>query len=231
MLMGIVVTLVFWTRLAKRDDKLLFIYICALTGAFIGAKIVYVLAEGWLHFGAPDMWLQLATGKSIVGALLGGYAAVEIAKRATGHRRATGDWFAIVVPAGVIIGRFGCLAHGCCVGKVCEPAWYTIRDAAGVARWPSVPMEIAFNIAAAIVFFVMRRKHILAGQHFHLYLIGYGLFRFAHEFLRETPDVFRGFSGYQVASLAVAALGFIGFELRRRESVSGSPARAVADLE
>jgi phosphatidylglycerol:prolipoprotein diacylglycerol transferase len=66
------------------------------------------------------------------------------------------------------------------------------------------------------VFFVLRRKRILTGQHFHLYLITYGIFRFLHEFMRDTPHVFGGFSGYQIAALAVAALGIIGFERRRR---------------
>src|SRR2546425_12495048 len=84
MLAGIIVTICFWSRLARRDDRLLLVYVAALVGAFLGAKVVYVLAEGWLHFGAPDMWLQLATGKSILGALLGGYLAVEMAQRAVG---------------------------------------------------------------------------------------------------------------------------------------------------
>jgi phosphatidylglycerol:prolipoprotein diacylglycerol transferase len=117
----------------------------------------------------------------------------------------------------VIIGRIGCLVHGCCVGKVCNPAWYTIRDIEGNARWPAVPVEMLFNALALAVFAFLRSRRILPGQHFHLYLIGYGLFRFAHEFLRETPDVFGGLSGYQIASLAVVALGIIGFERRRRE--------------
>jgi len=71
-----------------------------------------------------------------------------------------------------------------------------------------------------IAFFVLRRKHLLTGQHFHLYLISYGIFRFAHEFMRDTPRVFGGLSGYQIASLAVVALGMIGFERRRRQGGS-----------
>ena len=67
MLAGIGASIAFWSRLAKRDDRLLIIYIAALAGAFLGAKIVYIAAEGWLHFGAPDLWLQLVTGKSILG--------------------------------------------------------------------------------------------------------------------------------------------------------------------
>jgi len=230
MLAGIAVTLIFWARLAKRDERLLAIYLAGLTGAFIGAKVVYILAEGWLFFGKPHMWLILATGKSIVGALLGGYGAVEMAKHFLHYRKATGDWFAMLVPVGVMIGRIGCMVHGCCTGRICEPAWYTMRDSLGASRWPAVPVEFAFNALAVILFFAMRRKRVLAGQHFHIYLIGYGLFRFAHEFMRETPRIFAGLTGYQLASLAVVALGATGFVRRRQENII-TPATAVPAAE
>ena len=84
MLLGIGVTLVFWARLARRDNRLLLIYIAGLAGAFLGAKIVYLAAEGWLFWNAPDRWVIWATGKSIVGALPGGYLAVEFAKKQLG---------------------------------------------------------------------------------------------------------------------------------------------------
>jgi phosphatidylglycerol:prolipoprotein diacylglycerol transferase len=223
MLAGIVVSICYWSRLARRDDRLVLVYVAALLGAFLGAKAVYVLAEGWLHFGAPDMWLQLATGKSILGALLGGYAAVEIAKRVVGYSGITGDWFALIAPVGIVLGRIGCLLHGCCLGMVCQPAWFTLNDGAGTARWPAVPVEIGFNIAAIFAFFLLRKNHQLAGQHFHLYLIAYGLFRFLHEFVRNTPRLAGSVSGYQFGALAVLALGIFGF-VRRQNQFTAAPA-------
>jgi phosphatidylglycerol:prolipoprotein diacylglycerol transferase len=220
MLAGIGLSIVFWSRIARRDSRLVTIYIAALCGAFLGAKLVFIAAEGWLHFGAPDMWLQLATGKSILGALLGGYAAVECAKKATGYTQATGDWFAIIAPLGIAVGRVGCLLHGCCLGEKCEPSWWSLRDASGVDRWPAVPVEIAFNIVFLLFVLALRARRKLPGQHFHLYLIAYGIFRFAHEFVRATPRLFGIFSGYQIAALSVAALGFIGFARRRAVSTA-----------
>lgn len=196
-----------------------------------------------------------ATGKTILGALLGGYAGVEVAKKLTGYTQATGDWFAVIAPVGIVLGRVGCLLHGCCLGKVCAPAWWTMADANGVARWPAVPVEIGFNVLALAVFAGLRfyrrgeegmerdaegnemaavpppSAHApprlcgempapLAGQHFHLYLIAYGAFRFAHEFLRATPRLGAGFSGYQIAALACVALGAWRFAARAR-SVAG----------
>ena len=74
LLVAIAASLFTWTRLARRDHRLVLIYVAALLSAFIGAKLVYVLAEGWLDWPMPDRWLRLATGKSVLGALLGGYA-------------------------------------------------------------------------------------------------------------------------------------------------------------
>ena len=75
-------------------------------------------------------------------------------------------------------------------------------------------MEFAFNLVAALAFWCMRRQRVLAGQHFHCYLIAYGSFRFLHEFLRDTPKVFAGMSGYQITALLLVALGVIGFARR-----------------
>jgi phosphatidylglycerol:prolipoprotein diacylglycerol transferase len=218
MLAGIIVSLCYWWRLARRDDRLLILYFAALIGAFLGAKILYLLAEGWIDLDQPDRWLRWATGKSILGALPGGYAGVEIAKRLIGYQGVTGDWFALIAPVGIILGRIGCWWHGCCLGRVCAENGFTLRDAAGVARWPAVPVEIVFNTLLVAVLAVLRWKQWLAGQHFHLYLMAYGAFRFGHEFLRDTPRWIGPFSGYQLAALAVAGLGF--FLFRRRSQAS-----------
>jgi phosphatidylglycerol:prolipoprotein diacylglycerol transferase len=228
MLLGIGMSIVLWSRLAKRDERLLVIYIAALVSAFLGAKLVYLAAEGWMFGSDPQRWMIWATGKTILGALLGGYAGVEVAKKATGYTQPTGDWFALIAPTGIVLGRMGCLLHGCCLGRECVPAWWTIRDAQGVARWPAVPLEMVFNLSVIVVFLLLRWRRLLPGQHFHLYLIAYGLFRFGHEFQRATPRVTGEFSGYHLAALAVAILGAVGFARRRyaQHLLSSEPAVA-----
>jgi phosphatidylglycerol:prolipoprotein diacylglycerol transferase len=229
MLTGIAVTLLFWSRLARRDERLLIIYVAALTSAFVGAKLVYLAAEGWLFWDSPDRWLVLATGKSILGALLGGYAGVEIAKKLLHYGTPTGDFFAFVAPVGIAIGRIGCLLHGCCRGRVCaQPAWWTVEDMRGLPLWPAVQVEMAFNVVILLVFLGIkwhRTRHataLLQGQLFHVYLIAYGLFRFAHEFMRATPRLGGGLSGYHWAALAVAAFGAVGYIRRARSTFSPS---------
>jgi phosphatidylglycerol:prolipoprotein diacylglycerol transferase len=218
MLAGIFVSIALWSRVARRDSRLVFIYIAALAGAFLGAKLVYLGAEGWLHWHDENRWVILATGKSITGALLGGYAGVEIAKRLTGYTNATGDWFAIIAPVGIMLGRVGCMLHGCCLGRVCEASWFTVNDAHGVARWPASQVESLFNLLALGAVLLLRWRRVLPNQHFHLYLIAYGVFRFVHEFWRDTPAVLGSLSGYQITSLLLVVLGAVGFWRRRAQS-------------
>lgn len=216
---GIALSLVFWVRLARRDRRLLWIWLAALLGAFVGAKIVYLLAEGWRDWGRPDAGWRLAAGKSVIGALLGGYVAVELAKKQVGYPYATGDRFALVVPFSLILGRLGCWLNGCCLGRACASRhWWTLEDAEGIPRWPAVPVELTFNVAALGVLALLRRQGRFPGNLFHLYLIAYGLFRFAHELVRDTPRLRGPISGYALAALAVAALGGIRFWQRRGSS-------------
>ncbi|HEX9047621.1 MAG TPA: prolipoprotein diacylglyceryl transferase family protein [Verrucomicrobiae bacterium] len=220
MLAGIITSVLLWSRLARRDERLVFIYIAALAGAFLGAKLVYLAAEGWLHWRDPNRWVILATGKSITGALLGGYVTVEITKRFLKYPGTTGDWFAVIAPVGIMFGRIGCMLHGCCLGKVCAESWFTLRDAAGMARWPASQSEFVFNALMLGVAGLLRWKNVLPGQHFHIYLMAYGTFRFFHEFVRDTPAIVGPFSGYQFAALAILILGAGGFMHRRRQSLA-----------
>ncbi len=227
MLAGIVVSIALWSRVAARDHRLVLIYAAALLGAFAGAKLVYFAAEGWMHWHDANRWTVLATGKSITGALLGGYAGVELAKRMLGYKSSTGDWFAVIAPAGIMIGRVGCILNGCCLGEVCRSSWFTMNDGNGVARWPAALVELLFNALMLGVVLVLRRRRILPGQHFHIYLMAYGVFRFFHEILRDTPRIAGPITGYQIAALAVAALGAVGFLARRRQAPQSAALASV----
>ncbi|NNE94204.1 MAG: diacylglyceryl transferase [Verrucomicrobiales bacterium] len=221
MLGGILLGAYLWHRKWKNSEPVLFgIFIGAMIGAFLGAKLIYLFAEGWLHFGKPDAWLQIATGKTILGALLGGYLGVEITKNLLEYNQPTGDWFAFTVAGGIAAGRIGCLFYGCCPGQECDPqAWYALTDEARTARWPAVPIELAFNLIAIGILLQLQKSPVFRGQLFHAYLIGYGVFRFAHEFFRATPKIIFGeISSYHLAALVVMILGVAGYRKRAREN-------------
>ena len=231
-IVGILLSSLIWSRLLRRkpearDPRMVYIYLAALGGAFFGAKAAYLFAEGWMHW--PDyaehpalVWRQWLTGKSITGALLGGYGAVELVKRLTGYRSATGDLFAVIAPLGLVLGRVGCLASGCCLGRPMEPAWYTLADRAGISRWPAVPVELSFNLALAGFALICWRRRLFTGQLFHLYLVCYGVFRFAHEFNRDTPRMAWGLSGYHLLALAITLLGLLRYVQRARSPVQNA---------
>ena len=206
---GIVIGAVYWVGVSKNDSRLPLIYLGGLVGAFIGAKLAFLFAEGWMYLDHTQRIPILLSGKSIVGALPGGWAGVEIVKKSMGYKSITGDRFATIIPIPLILGRIGCLHAGCCTGIIFS-----------FGKWPSVQMEIAFQALAMIALWIMRKRSILPGQHFHIYLIEYGFFRFLHEFLRATPKPFLGLSGYQIIALALAVAAILAFRTRKKSTLT-----------
>lgn len=225
---GILIGAVFWYRRSHGQSDLLLIYLGALVGGFAGAKIAYLLAEGWLEWQRPDRWLRWATGKSVLGGLLGAYSGVEITKHLTGHKQSTGDAFAVIVPVGILLGRVGCYFNGCCLGKPAAGV-FAVLDVSGIRRWPAPFVEGAFQVAMLIAILLLQRRGLLRDRLFFLYLTAYGLFRFAHEFMRDTPKVLIGLSGYQFIAVALAVLGFV--MLRRRTKHMLAPTVQTDSME
>ncbi|HEX2677018.1 MAG TPA: prolipoprotein diacylglyceryl transferase family protein [Polyangiales bacterium] len=223
--LGVIVSAWAWERsgpaLEARQKQAIF-FGC-LVGMALGSKLSYVLAEGWLH----PSWLDWLHGKSVTGALLGGYAGVELAKRHVHMKAPTGDTFALLAPFSIALGRIGCLTQGCCLGVPVRKAAWAMHDASGIARWPAATVELAFNVVAFVVIAVLLRRRragvrdALHGQLFHVYLMAYGIFRFWHETLRDTPRVYGSLTGYQAIAALIFALGAAGF-LRRRSGIMDS---------
>lgn len=218
---AIVIGAFYWIRRMKGNPDLLFIYIGALCGAFIGAKAAYLVAEGWMDWGGPHLWLRWATGKSVLGGLLGGYAGVELAKKGVGHRRSTGDAFALILPVGLFLGRIGCMLHGCCQGRPVSPGGLALMDAAGVPRWPAPQVEAVFQALMLVIILVLHHRGLLRDRLFFLYLVSYGLFRLVHEWMRDTPRLAWGLSGYHFLALGVVIVGTAGLWSRRKAGVAG----------
>ena len=217
---GVVVSGYFWIRRHRAQPEMLVVYAAGLLAALVGAKLGYALAELPFDWGRPHLLTKLAVGKTILGALLGGYLGVEGGKRLVGHREATGDTFALLVPLGIAAGRVGCLTHGCCPGIACDPHWWALRDSTGTYHLPAPVFELAFNLAAFAALLWLHRTHRQRGQLFHLYLIAYGSFRLLHEPLRDTPrydlPLNLVVTPYQLLAAAVLVLGLWRYLQRRR---------------
>ncbi|MFZ9880206.1 MAG: prolipoprotein diacylglyceryl transferase [Phycisphaerales bacterium] len=200
-------------RAGTRDARLAIVFFAALVGAFLGAKVAFLVAEGWHH---RDDWLALLSGRSVTGALIGGTLAAEYAKWRFGVVAATGDVFAVTVPLAVAIGRVGCVSAGCCQGVACDAAWWTVVDADGHARVPSAQIELGFNLAFLSWALTAARFGWMPTQRFNLYLMAYGVFRFVHEYWRDDHRWTEAFGGYHAAALAVFVAGAWMFRRRAR---------------
>ena len=204
-ILGIIVGITFWWRAARREPVVLYLYGIGLIGGLLGAKLAFLFAEGWLYFDQPQRWGIWLAGKSVMGALPGGWVGVEMGKKLLHYPRPTGDRFALTLPIPLMLGRIGCLQSGCCLGILTPQG-----------RWPAVEVEMIFLALMLLFLLLLRAKNAWPTQHFHLFLIAYGLFRFSHEFLRATPKPFFGLSGYQLIALATAVAAVLAFRIRQR---------------
>lgn len=223
-LLGLLV-LAFWPVTKGIADKRRYwqLQLITLLGALAGAKLVVLTGDRFWPVVPLHGWMDLLTsGRSIVGGLIFGFLAAEIAKPLLGYTHPPNDRFAAILPFSVAIGRIGCVLQGCCAGLPHE-GLLSMTDARGVARHPTQLFEAAFHIAFGIAAIVVVRRGLLQGRVFAVYLMAYGVFRFLTEFIRVTPRVLDGYSVYQAWCLVMIALGAISFAMRsrREEAVVG----------
>jgi prolipoprotein diacylglyceryltransferase len=154
-----------------------------------------------------DDWrIILVSGRSITGALIGGFAAAELAKPFLEYKLPPNDRFAAVLPFSLGIGRIGCALSGCCLGSPYS-GFCSVTYSDGIARYPTQLLEAVFQFAIGVFFFWAVKRRILFGRLFSMYLVAYGCFRFLTEFIRATPKDFGGYSAYQWFALAMVLLG------------------------
>lgn len=176
----------------------------AFCGAMLGAKLPFLLLRHELGTGW-GAWF--AHGKTILGGIVGGYLAVEVAKWTLDIRIKTGDTFAAPVAIAVAIGRFACFQGGCCYGTPTNLPWGiifpTATDSPELPRHPTQLYEAAFHAAAAITLIALRRRDIWRGQLLKAYLLAYCVYRFVSEFWRPEPRLDEFLTAYQWVALAL----------------------------
>jgi phosphatidylglycerol---prolipoprotein diacylglyceryl transferase len=185
-------------------------------GAAVGAKLGVLFGDALWPLQTFDHWAELLTsGRSIAGALLLGFIAVEVAKPLLRYDIPPNDRFAVALPFSIALGRLGCLVAGCCRGAPWDgPVAIAYHD--GVLRHPAQLYEALFQLLAGWTLLALWRRGILFGRLFALYLAAYGVFRFATEFIRDTAKPFAGFSAYQWMSLAMIVAGAAAIYWRTR---------------
>lgn len=194
-----------WLRRRKGDalddGNRWWIIAAAAMGGAGGSKILYLFEYPQLtvrHLADPAFLLG---GKTIVGALIGGLAAVECMKKRLKITRRTGDLFALPLCCGIAIGRIGCFLTGTedhTAGVATMLPW-GVNFGDGLLRHPTQLYEIVFVLAlAAILWRKMQQPHA-EGDIFKLFMLSYFVFRFACDFLKPDVRVLAGLSSIQWA--------------------------------
>jgi prolipoprotein diacylglyceryltransferase len=224
---------IYYAELRRRgwlESRIVTISLVAVLGGAIGARV----ATAWER---PDWWLAYASlplsqalevsGKSIIGAIAGGYVAIALSKRALGYRRSTGDAYALAIPVATAIGRVGCFLSELPLGTPTSLPWGVSVAPSAAATFPACPgcggpmhptmlYEIGFNIVAAIVVWRFRSRVPAPGDALKLYLLGAAAFRFLVEFIRTSPRQALDLTAPQWVLIPAIALLLIHFGRQAR---------------
>ncbi|KAM3100780.1 prolipoprotein diacylglyceryl transferase [Phormidesmis sp. 146-12] len=188
------------------------IVVGGLVGALIGAKLLVILQHidlFWQH--QEQFWLLLLQGKTVVGALIGAVAGVELIKKIIGVKQSTGDAFVYPLILGTAIGRIGCFLTGLSDQTYGTPTalpWgFDFGD--GILRHPTQLYEIAF-LFALLIFLKWRCQRLSqsdarfqseSGDLFKFYMIAYLSFRFLIDFIKPDFHPVLNLSAIQIACL------------------------------
>ena len=169
--------------------------ISAISGAFIVSKILAWLEhpEEYLsiiqedQMNIMDKFYFLTQGKTIVGGIVGGWWGVELYKKYKNIPGSSGDYYAIPLCIGMIIGRFGCFLSGLedkTHGVPSTMPW-AIDFGDGIIRHPTQLYEVLFLITLLVtIVFYKNKLNKIKGNEFTFFLFAYFLFRFLIEFLK-----------------------------------------------
>ncbi len=226
---------IYYLALRRRgwlEPRIVWISLTAVLGGALGARVI----TAWEHLEVyaawdevPLTWAIEHSGKSLIGALAGGYLATVVAKRALGYTRSTGDAYVIAIPVATVIGRIGCFLSELPLGTATDLPWgvrVPAEAAAAFARCPdcALPMhpsmlyEIGFNLIAIAV--LVRYRHLVPvqGDVLKLYLLAAAGFRFWVETVRGNEPQALGLTGPQWVLIPLAGLLLLHVvrQLRRR---------------
>lgn len=180
----------------------------AAVGAALGARLLSLLecpAELWSGERFP---VERFAGKTIVGAIAGGWFLVEMAKRFGRIESRTGDLLAIPLAVAIAVGRIGCLLTGVSdrtFGVATELPWgFDLGD--GVRRLPMPLFETLFLALLVLVLVRWRRRSPLRGDLFRGFVAAYFAYRLLVDFWKQADCRWLGLSAIQwvtVVGLAV----------------------------
>ena len=173
---------------------------CVMIGIILGGRLGYVLFYDLpVYINDPMEIVRIWNGgMSFHGGLLGVLGAFWYFARTRGRTfLEVSDFIAPLIPQGLFFGRLGNFINGELWGKVSDVPWAIVFPGAGpLPRHPSQLYEAALEgLLLFIMVWVFSRKPRKVGAVSGLFAFGYGVFRFAVEFVRM-PDVQLGYLAF-----------------------------------
>ncbi|KAE8439435.1 MULTISPECIES: prolipoprotein diacylglyceryl transferase [Halomonadaceae] len=192
--------------LSKDDISDLIFY--GAVGVIVGGRLGYALFYGMEQWSSDPLWvLQVWDGgMSFHGGLVGVIAAALFFARK--KRMAfidIADFVALLVPIGLGAGRLGNFINQELPGRVTDVPWALIFPQLGPEpRHPSALYEMLLEgVVLFVVLFWLSRRPRQRGLLSGAFLFGYGVFRFAVEFVRM-PDAHLGFIAFDWVTMGHA---------------------------
>ena len=169
----------------------------AAIGAILGGRIGYMFFYGWDQLAANplNLFKIWEGGMSFHGGLLGVLLGAFLFARKIGRRFwAVVDIVAPVAPIGLGAGRIANFINGELWGATTDVPWAVIVD--GVPRHPSQLYEAFLEgLVLFIILWTFSAKPRPTGAVSGVFLVGYGVFRSAVEFVR-LPDAHIGYLAF-----------------------------------
>lgn len=183
------------------DDMIFY----ATLGIIIGGRVAYVLFYQPEILAHPLDALKLWNGgMSFHGGVLGVTAAIIWMSRKEGlNWLRVHDYVACCVPFGLFFGRLANFINGELWGKETDVPWAMIFPTGGdVPRHPSQLYEA--GLEGIVLFLILwvafwkTKARYEPGKLVGIFLLGYGIFRFGVEYVREADAQFQGTFLYNV---------------------------------
>ncbi len=221
-----------WKRMAAHVDDL---NLAIILGVVLGGRLGYVL------FYNPGYYLRhpleiVATwqgGMSFHGGCLGVLlAGILVCRRHGLDFWKTADLYVVTVPIGLGLGRLANFINGELYGRVTDVPWAMVFPGGGPL--PRHPSQLYEALLEGLVLFLLLwnlkarpwqdRPGWPHGSLLALFLAGYGVLRFAVEFVRQ-PDpqlgtLALGLTMGQYLSLTMIAAGILLYALRKKAPFS-----------
>lgn len=207
-----------WSPVKRSQVEDLIMY--GAFGVILGGRFGYVVFYNFDKWLSDPLWLLRLWegGMSFHGGLIGVLVALWLyARKIEQPFLAVADFAAPLVPIGLGLGRIGNFIGQELWGRPTDSPWGMVfpRDPEGLARHPSQLYEAFLEgVVLFAILFWFSRKPRPAGTVGGLFLLLYGLFRFAVEFLREPDqhiqfDLFGWMTRGQILCIPMIVIGIL----------------------